>query len=107
MNFDFRVSAENDLLLLKGQYFAMVVILLSSSTVCTVLVITIHYRGWIRGDIPGPLRRLVFEWLPPFICLQTPVQMMLQAMESPPAEVLALGYMHIEDIIAADTLYVM
>ena len=65
-----------------GQYFAMVVLLLSTSTICTVLVITVHYRGSYRGDIPGPLRRIVFGCLSYMFCLQNQVQTVLRAIDA-------------------------
>ena len=60
-----------------GQYVAAMIVVLALSTMCTVIVLTIHHLGALSGDVSPRLRRVVFEWLAKVIFRRHTVEMVL------------------------------
>ena len=71
-------------LFFPGQYIAAVIVLLSLSTTCTVLVLRCHHRGvLIRGKMPRYVRTVVFSGLATILCMRTKVDRILEDLQAP------------------------
>lgn len=53
---------------LSGQYFALTILLVSLSTLCTVFVVNLHHKGSHGDQVPYWMKKLVLMWLSRLVC---------------------------------------
>lgn len=59
---------QSEVIPLVSQYFALTILLVSLSTLCTVFVVNLHHKGSHGDQVPYWMKKLVLMWLSRLVC---------------------------------------